>query len=113
GLSNKLSSFGIYGYSPSDDIDELTAKQISQLLWYFIDGRQKLKQEASLDELQHFNEYHTVFAEIETSFLQSKKTQRWWMKMPDKKYIACSYQDYVKASNNEIPERWLRVQERG
>lgn len=113
GMSNKLSSFGIYGYNASDDIEELTAKQISQLLWYFIDGRQKLKQEASLDELQHFNEYHTVFAEIETSFLQSKKTQRWWMKMPDKKYIACSYQDYVQASNNEIPERWLRVQERG
>ncbi len=113
GLSNKLSSFGIYGYNPSDDVDELTAKQISQLLWYFIDGRQKLKQEASLDELQHYNEYHTAFAEIETSFLQSKKTQRWWMKMPDKKYIACSYQDYVQASNNEIPERWLRVQERG
>jgi hypothetical protein len=113
GLSNKLSSFGIYGYTPSDDIDELTAKQISQLLWYFIDGRQKLKQEASLDELQHYNEYHTAFAEVETSFLQSKKTQRWWMKMPDKKYIACSYQDYVQASNNEIPERWLRVQERG
>lgn len=113
GLSNKLSSFGIYGYNTAEDIDELTAKQISQLLWYFIDGRQKLKQEASLDELHHFNEYHTAFAEIETSFLQSKKTQRWWMQMPDKKYIACSYQDYVQASNNEIPERWLRVQERG
>ncbi|MEO6404252.1 MAG: formimidoylglutamase [Ferruginibacter sp.] len=113
GLSNKLSSFGIYGYDPAKDKDELTAKQVSQVLWYFIDGRQKLKQEAALDDLQHFNEFHTAFAEVETSFLQSKKTQRWWMQMPDKKYIACSYQDYVQASNNEIPERWLRVQERG
>lgn len=113
GLSNKLSSFGIYGYNPAEDVEELTAKQIAQLLWYFIDGRQKSKQEASLQDLQHFNEYHTAFAEIETHFLQSKKTQRWWMQMPDKKYIACSYQDYIQASNNEIPERWLRVQERG
>jgi len=32
--------------------------------------------------------------------------------MPDKKFIACSHNDYIKASLNEIPERWLRVQER-
>jgi hypothetical protein len=35
------------------------------------------------------------------------------MQLPDNKYIACSYQDYLLASNNEIPERWLRAQERG
>ncbi|MEO7443946.1 MAG: formimidoylglutamase [Ferruginibacter sp.] len=112
GLSPALSSFGIYNYDPGKDENELTAIQASQLIWYFIDGRQKLLQEASLGDLQYFNEYHTIFTEIETRFLQSKKTQRWWMQMPDKKFIACSYQDYVKASSNEIPERWLRFQER-
>ena len=45
-------------------------------------------------------------------FLQSKKTGRWWMQLPNKKFIACSYKDYVQASQNEIPERWLRAQER-
>jgi hypothetical protein len=34
------------------------------------------------------------------------------MQMPDKKIIACSYKDYLIASNNQIPERWLRAQER-
>ncbi|HPH85749.1 MAG TPA: formimidoylglutamase [Ferruginibacter sp.] len=112
GMSGNLSSFGIYGYNPDLDNNELTAKQIAQMLWYFIDGKSRSKQESRFDEKHNFNEYHTAFAEVDTVFLQSKKTNRWWMQLPDKKYIACSYNDYVKASLNEIPERWLRVQER-
>jgi formiminoglutamase len=113
GMSNSLGSFGIYGYNPNEDVKELTAKQISQMLWYFIDGKSRSKQESVLEDRDNFNEYHTAFAEIDTVFLQSKKTQRWWMQLPDKKFISCSYNDYLNASRNSIPERWLRIQERG
>jgi formiminoglutamase len=34
------------------------------------------------------------------------------MQLPNKKMIPCTYNDYLFASNNEIPERWLRAQER-
>lgn len=112
GLSTQLSTFGIYGYLPDADRNELTARQISQMLWYFIDGKSRSKQEASLDDRANFNEYHTAFAEIDTVFLQSRKTNRWWMQLPNKKLISCSYHDYLCASRNEIPERWLREQER-
>lgn len=112
GLSNTIKSFGIYGYQPQADVSELTAKQIAQMLWYYIDGKSRSKQESSLEDKAAFNEYHTVFAEVDTVFLQSRKTSRWWMQLPNKKMIACSYNDYVSASRNEIPERWLRVQER-
>jgi formiminoglutamase len=112
GFSSKMNSVGIYGYKPYDDVEEMTAKQISQMVWYFIDGKNRCKQEAALTNREFFNEYHTVFAEVETVFLQSKKTNRWWMQMPDKRFTACSYNDYLSASNNQIPERWLRVQER-
>jgi formiminoglutamase len=113
GLSNKVNSFGIYGYLPQQDINKLSAKQISQMLWYFIDGKNRSKQEASIEDRDYFNEYHTSFNEVESVFLQSKKTGRWWMQLPNKKLIPCSYNDYVQASRNEIPERWLRAQERG
>jgi len=83
------------------------------MLWYFIDGKSRSKQEASIDDRHNFNEYHSFFTEIDTIFLQSKKTGRWWMQLPNKKFIACSYTDYLHASQNEIPERWLRAQERG
>ncbi len=113
GMSDKLSSFGIYGYNPYLDINDLTAKQIAQMLWYFIDGKSRSKKESLLEERDNFNEYHTVFAEVDTVFLQSKRTQRWWMQLPDKKFISCSYNDYLNASSDIIPERWLRIQERG
>jgi arginase family enzyme len=112
GMSPSLNSIGIYGYAVESDVQQLTAKQIAQMIWYFVDGRSKGKTEAGLNEKDYFFEYHTAFAEVDTVFLQSKKTGRWWMQMPDKNYIACSYQDYVQASSNEIPERWLRAQER-
>ncbi|MBZ5857906.1 formimidoylglutamase [Flavihumibacter profundi] len=112
GMSPYVSSFGIYGYQPAADQQQLTAKQISQMIWYFIDGRSKGKREAPLKEKEAFFEYHTAFAEVDSVFLQSKKTGRWWMQLPDQRFIACSYKDYIIASNNDIPERWLRAQER-
>lgn len=112
GMSSSVSSFGIYGYQPQNDVQELTAKQISQMLWYFIDGKSRSKQEAAMEDRHNFNEFHCTFTEVDTVFLQSKKTGRWWMQLPDKKFIACSYSDYLHASHNEIPERWLRAQER-
>lgn len=112
GLSSHVNSFGIFGYQPHLDINELSAKQIAQMLWYFIDGKSRSKNESSMEDSHNFNEYNTSFTEVETVFLQSKKTGRWWMQLPNKKFIACSYNDYINASRNEIPERWLRAQER-
>ena len=112
GLSPNINSIGIYGYDPEKDTASLTAKQISHMIWYLLDGRSRGRREAKLEEKESFNEYHMAFAEVQTVFLQSKKTGRWWMQLPDKKFIACSYKDYLLASSNEIPERWLRAQER-
>ena len=112
GMSNNISSIGIYGYNTSLDTDALTAKQISHLLWYIMDGIHKGKQEALLENRDDFFEFTMAFAEIETVFLQSKKTGRWWMQVNDGHFVACSKQDYLIACNNEIPERWLRAMER-
>ncbi|HEY8971667.1 MAG TPA: formimidoylglutamase [Puia sp.] len=112
GLSHNVNTVGIYGYMPERDREQLTAKQISHMIWYLIDGKSRGRREAALTDRDFFIEYRTAFAEVETTFLQSKKTHRWWMQLPDNKYIACSYQDYLLASSNEIPERWLRAQER-
>jgi len=112
GLGPAISSIGIYGYDAEKDHENITARQISQMLWYFIEGRSRGTREARIHEKEAFNEYHTAFAEVATVFLQSKRTGRWWMQLPDQQYIACSYNDYIQASSNEIPERWLRAQER-
>ena len=112
GMSHHCSSIGIYGYIAEQDVHQLTAKQISHMLWYVMDGIQKGKQEAALDNRAEFNEFTMAFAEIETIFLHSKRTGRWWMKLYDGKFVACSYQDYLTACKNDIPERWMRAAER-
>ena len=112
GMSQNVSSIGIYGYNPDLDTHNLTAKQISHLLWYIMDGIHKGKQESSLEERDNFFEFTMAFAEVETVFLQSKKTGRWWMQINNDKFVACSKLDYLIACNNEMPERWLRAMER-
>lgn len=112
GMGTKLSSFGIYGYDDADDKHGMTARLISQMIWYFIDGYLVRKSEAKLTDHDEFISFHVAFTENETIFLKSKRTNRWWMKLPNGAYAPCSYNDYLTASNDEIPERWLREQER-
>jgi formiminoglutamase len=82
-------------------------------LWYFADGVQKGKHEAAPGTGDDgFIEFKIAFGDIDTMFLRSKRTGRWWMQLPDEKFIACSYKDYVLASQNEMPERWIRAIER-
>jgi hypothetical protein len=70
------------------------------------------KDESPLSDKNQFLEYHITFTDNDTVFYKSKKTNRWWMKVQDDHIIACAYQDYITACNNEIPERWLREMER-
>src|ERR1700744_4569632 len=58
GLSPNVNTVGIYGYMPSKDKERLTARQISHMIWYLIDGKSKGRREASLSEKEFFIEYH-------------------------------------------------------
>lgn len=112
GMSKQCSSIGIYGYIPQQDSHQLTAKQVSHMLWYVMDGINKGKQEADISNRNEFDEFTIAFGEVETAFLRSKRTGRWWMQMHNGQFAACSYLDYLTASRNDIPERWLRAVER-
>lgn len=112
GMSSRLSSFGIYGYNHLNDVHSISAKQMAQMIWYFIDGYHIRKSEADLVNREEFVEYNVSFTENDTTFLKSKRTGRWWMQLPNASFVPCSYSDYLVASKDEIPERWLREQER-
>ncbi len=112
GMSWKTSSIGLFGYQAELDHHGLTAIQMAQMIWYIIDGVHRGKKEAPLTALDRFKEFQIAFSDIDTQFLQSKSTGRWWMKLHNDEWMPCSYKDYLIASNNEIPERWLRALER-
>jgi formiminoglutamase len=112
GMSDKMMTLGIFGYNSKNDSTSNLAKQVSQMLWYYIDGIHTGRTESSLNEKESFIECHIAFGAVETTFIQSIRTGRWWMKMPDNNYVPCSQNDFNQAGNNELPERWLRLQER-
>jgi len=112
GMSQHCSSIGLYGFNPNWDVHSMTAKQLAQMIWYLMDGIRQGKQEAAITNSNEFNHFNMAFAEVTTTFLQSKRTGRWWMQINEQQYVACSYRDYQLASNNEIPEAWLRAIER-
>ena len=69
-MGTNLSSFGIYGYDPKHDVHNMTAKLISQMIWYFIDGYLVRKFEAKLTDHEEFISFHVAFTENETVFLK-------------------------------------------
>ena len=112
GMATDLTSLGIYGYDVATDANEMTAKLITQMIWYFVDGLLVRKAESKLTEREEFVTFNVTFTDNDTMFIKSKRTNRWWMSLPGNVFVPCSYADYLTASNNEIPERWFREQER-
>jgi hypothetical protein len=45
GLSDKITSCGIFEYNESLDINGQTAQLISQMMWYFLEGFKQRKNE--------------------------------------------------------------------
>lgn len=112
GMAQSLNSLGIYGYNNENDTNGQGAKAVAQMLWYFLDGYRIRKTEVKLEQKEQFITYDVPFADYETQFLKSKITNRWWMKTGANQFVPCSENDYQLATKNEIPERWMRAQER-
>ena len=118
GISNKVTSFGIYEYKPSKD-DEITSMLISQMLWYFIEGvNYRVKDDDFLDD-RNYQKFITLVDSEELVFYKSTKTGRWWIEIPFlsevnnklKRHtlLPCMHQDYLDACNNQVPERWYKA----
>ncbi|WP_308990654.1 formimidoylglutamase [Mariniflexile litorale] len=118
GISNKVSSFGIYEYKPSKD-DDITCMLISQMLWYFIEGVNfRVKDDDFSNDSSH-QKFITLVESQELVFYKSNKTGRWWIEIPFlmeinnklKRHtlLPCMHQDYIDACNNIVPERWYKA----
>jgi formiminoglutamase len=118
GISNKVSSFGIYEYQPSTD-GVITAMLIAQILWYFIEGVNcRIKDDDFKDE-KNYQKFNVLIDNEELIFFKSIKTGRWWIEIPFlpnvnnklKKHtlLPCMHEDYVEASHGKIPERWYKA----
>ena len=121
GISNKVSSFGVYEYIPSIE-DEATEMLIAQVIWYFIEGVNCRVMDNNFYNTADFQKYTVLVDEQELIFLKSLKSSRWWVEIPflqnsnnkleEHSLLACMHQDYVDASNGVVPERWYKAQKK-
>ncbi len=117
GISNKVSSFGIYEYKSSNE-DEITEMLISQIIWYFIEGVNCRIQDSDFQNDEDYNKFTVIVDEYELIFYQNKITSRWWIeiigdgsnnKLKQNTLLACTLDDYEVAKNGSIPERWFKA----
>ena len=116
GISRKLSSFGIYEYNSKFDQRESTANLIAQMIWYFIEGYNLRIDEYPFESKKNYKKYMVLVENETINFYKSDKSERWWMEvefhhnnMDKSTLIPCTYNDYLTANNQIIPERWLKT----
>ncbi len=111
GLNNKYNIMNFIGYEPKYDFHSQGAMMISQLIWYYIEG----VDQQVMENISDRNSMISIVVDLSDynlslSFIQSKKTGRWWVEIPNPEdntsyHIACSEDDYNKATRNELSNR--------
>lgn len=116
GISDRVSSFGIYEYNHLLDEKDQTAHLIAQMIWYFIEGYNFRVNEYPFTSKKDYTKYMVPVDDTTINFFKSNKSDRWWMEIehPNNKstkrtLIPCTYQDYLRAGNQVIPERWWKT----
>jgi len=115
GISDKVSSFGVFEYRNSKD-EEITAMLVAQMIWYFIEGVNYRVKDYPFAPKDDYLKYIVPNDVEEMVFYKSNKTERWWIEIPFisslnnklKRHtlLPCTHQDYLNACNQIIPERW-------
>ncbi|MDO1501373.1 formimidoylglutamase [Winogradskyella maritima] len=118
GISNKVSSFGIYEYQNAQK-DQATAMLVAQMIWYFIEGVNCRVKDDDFKDESAYQKYNVLIEDEELIFYKSLKTGRWWIEIPFlenlnnklKKHtlLPCTHEDYVGATLGNTPERWYKA----
>jgi formiminoglutamase len=121
GMSDKCMSFGLFEYRPDIDWRSQTAALMAQAIWYFFEGVSLRYNDYPFGSRDSYLKYHVELEDqgIDMVFHKSDKSGRWWMEVPIEPnllathqrhtLVPCSYQDYVRATEGELPDRWMRA----
>jgi formiminoglutamase len=118
GLSPLMRCFGMFNLLPGSDRDSQTAQLAAQAIWYFMEGVSQRKEENPHASPDAFKKFIVSLNEMDHDivFYKSLETDRWWFEVPVIRQtrtrhllISCSINDYQKACNQEIPDRWLNA----
>lgn len=120
GISDKLTSFGIYNLFP-DQLGQVTHALVAQIIWYFIDGVSQRCGDFPLGSKKDYLKFrvHLEDRQDELVFYKSNKSERWWMEVPyppkegvrfeRHHMVPCNFEDYQRAMQNELPDLWWKT----
>ncbi len=118
GISDKVNCLGIFNYV---QINTISDKLLSEIIWYFIDGFQSRWGDFPIGSKAEYKKFTVVLenGNYTISFYKSNKSDRWWMEVPyppksGKKYerhhlVPCNKEDYDMAMKNEMPNLWWKT----
>lgn len=116
GISDKVTSFGVFNHNSTKQ----EAVIIAQICWYFIEGYNYRSNEYPFGSRENYLKYIVPLEEEDLVFYKSDKTDRWWIEIPyvvsssnklkKNTLLPCSYDEYLAACNQEMPERWWKAQ---
>ena len=120
GISDKLSSIGIYNQIPGE-ISSIDSELISQFLYFVVEGFSLRKKDFPVGSKKDHIKYSVFHDDFDHNlvFHKSPKSERWWLEVPyppskDFKFerhhlIPCDYNDYLIAQKGVIPDLWWRT----
>ncbi|CAM1351969.1 formimidoylglutamase [Tenacibaculum insulae] len=118
GISDKVTSFGVYEYNPILDTNFQTASLIAQMIWYFIEGVNARAKDYPFVTKENYQKFTVLLNDDDPiNFYKSDKSGRWWMEInlisnnKHKRHalIPCNYKDYEQALNRKMPNRWFKA----
>ncbi len=115
GLSDRMQLGGFFELNPlCDSPDKRGVALMAQAVWHFIEGVGHRYFDYPFCPLDHYDTFVVWMDdfELEITFFRNSLNNRWWVKIPSgegETVMACSEEDYKKASGNEFPDRWFKA----
>jgi arginase family enzyme len=116
GISDKVTAVGIFNHNGSAQ----EAVLMAQVIWYFLEGFHYRSNDYPFGSREKYAKYIVPLEDDELVFFKSDKSDRWWIEIPfvatgnnklkKNSLLPCSYEEYLAACNQELPERWWKAQ---
>ena len=120
GISDKLTSVGVFNYYPEKSPSGLSFL-VAQMIWYLMDGFAQRKGDFPTGSKKDYIKFTVNLDDFKDViiFYKSNKSERWWMEVSypgnhGSKYdrhhmIPCNKDDYERAMKNELPDLWWKT----
>jgi len=114
-MSDRLSALCLYGFDLAKDHRDQGSQLLAQLIWFAVQGFYARLHDYPINKKKlktYVVDSHTLGGNI--TFFKSTTSNRWWLEVPKRlssaqPLIACSYQDYQRACEGELPDRLLHA----